>query len=558
MSLNKFLENEKSKDFIRFDGAVRAQKQESLIANSQAVGELDDPILGAVYNGYFTGGTFDSTATTFYQIFDDKKTRIQQYRDMADYPEISCAIDMVCDEAITCDANGNQFEFDILNSKDMKRSEKKMLQDEFSVVTNELLNFKNMGWEIFRKFLVDAEVYFEVIVDKEGKDIIALKPLPAFTMTPIFEQGNIVKYAQTIAETGQTIYFEANQIIYINYGDYGANKLDVRGYLDSAITTYNRLRNLEDSAVIAQIVRAPQRRVFNIEVGQAPAGKADEIVRKAMQEYKKTLNYDPTTGLVDSATRFQAMTEDFWFARREGQGSTVETLQGGEQLEQLIELPNYFMRKMYKCLKIPSTRWGSSLNAGAEGNGGTYNNKMDIEREELNFTKFVERLQHRFVGLIEQIYLLELRFKKVDPRFLNKNNYNISMIPNNRYKEYRDMERTKEMLDMFSQYSDLIMSKDNPQAMFSKEFFMKYIVKMPKYLIDLNNDMKRHEQEELEEQNGASDEDEEGMMGGGSDFGGGFGGGGPDFGGEEMGGAPEGGAEGGEEPTPEAGTDVQV
>lgn len=557
MSLENFLDNPKSKDFIKYDGGKRAAHQEDLIANSQSVGDLDTPILGAVYNGNTVGGFFDSTATTFYQIFDDKKTRIQQYRDMAVYPEISCAIDMVCDEAITCDANGNQFEFDILNSKDMKRSEKKMLLNEFDVVTRELLNFKNVGWEIFRKFLVDAEVYFEVVLDKTGHDIIALKSLPAFTMTPIYEQGNIVKFAQSILESGETVYFEANQIIYINYGDYGINKLDVRGYLDPAITTYNRLRNLEDSAVIAQIVRAPQRRVFNIEVGNAPTGKADEIVRKAMQEYRKTLNYDPTTGLVDSATRFQAMTEDFWFPKREGQGSSVDTLPAGEQLEQLIELPNYFMRKMYKCLKIPSTRWGSSLGLGAEGGGGTYNNKMDIEREELNFTKFVERLQHRFVSLIEQIFLLELKVKGVDPRFLDKNNYNISMIPNNRYKEFRDMERTKEMLDMFSQYNDLIMTKENPQAMFSKEFFMRYIAKMPKYLIDLNNEMRRHEQDELEEQNGSADEEEEGMMGGG--FGGGSMGGGTDSlggelgGGEEMGGEPMGGPEeGGAAPEGEA------
>ena len=556
MSLSNFLDNPRSSEFLKHNRNL-VNKQQNIVSNTQSVGDLDNPIVGVVYNGNAIGGCFDTNSTTFYQIFDDKKTRIQQYRDMAVYPEISCAIDMVCDEAITCDSNGNQFSFDILNSKDMKRSERKMLQNEFDIVTRDLLNFKNVGWDIFRKFLVDAEVYFEVILDKTGRDIIALKSLPAFTMTPIYEQGNIVKFAQSIIEKGETRYFEANQIVYVNYGDYGVNKLDVRGYLDPAITTYNRLRNLEDSAVIAQIVRAPQRRVFNIEVGNAPTGKADEIVRKAMQEYRKTLNYDPTTGLVDSATRFQAMTEDFWFAKREGQGSSVDTLPAGEQLEQLIELPNYFMRKMYKCLKIPSTRWGSSLSAGAEGGGGTYNNKMDIEREELNFTKFIERLQHRFVGLIEQIFLLDLQIKGMDPRFFDKNNYNITMMPNNRYKEFRDSEQTKEMLDMFSQYSDLIMSKENPQAIFAKDFFMKYIAKMPRHLIELNNEMKRHEQEELEEQSGAYDEDEEGMIGGGG-FGGGFGEsetGGSDFeaGGEEIGGETPEASE--PEPTPEAGSE---
>ena len=534
--------NPKSENFLRFNKKL-VQNQENLVQNAIAKGEMDKPAIGDVYYGMNQiGFSTDSSSTTFLQFFNDKITRIQQYRDMASYPEIACAIDMVCDEAITSDANGQMILLNILNDKDMKRSEAARLREEFDIVVNDLFNFRKVGWEIFKKFLVDGEIYFEIILDKTGKNIIALKQLPAFSMTPIFEQGNIVKYAQTDND-GETKYFEENQILYVNFGEYGVNKQDVRGYLDSSIPVYNKLRNLEDAAVIAQIVRAPERRVFNIETGNAPPGKADEIVHQAMQQYRKSLNYDPTTGLIDSSTRFQAMTEDFWFAKREGLGSTVETLATGQQLEQLIELPNYFLRKLYKCLKIPATRWGKGLNGGSDNGNGTYNNKMDIEREELNFTKFIERLQNRFVVLIERAFIMSLTVQGFDPRFLDLTKYQIRMFPNNKYKEFRDSEQMKDMLDMFSQYNDLIMSQENPQGLFSKEFFMRYIAKVPLELIHINDEMKSHEQEELESSGATSDEDEGGMMGGG-------GGGGLDFGGSDMGGEP--GGEAGEEPGGEA------
>ena len=526
MQLNNF--NPFSSHFLKFTKDDR-KKIEEIGQNSVGSGMNDKAIIGDILLNIDPGGIYDSTGISFNSYFDTKSKRIQCYRQMANYPEISSAIHMICDEAINENNVGDFVTFEIKDTEGLKRKTIRDLRDEWDIIINELFNFRETGWDLFKCFMIDAELYFEVVLSEDKKDIIAFKQLPAFTMTPVYKNGEIIKYIQQ-AEDSDPIVFEKNQILYVNYGEFGDDKTDVRGYLDPGIYTYNIVRNLEESAAIAQMVRGPERRIFNIEVGKVPKSKQEQILREFAANYRKNLRFDPTTGLLSAGERFQAMSEDFFFARSDGQGSSVETLQSSQNFEQLIELPNYFLRKLYKSLHIPSTRWSGGVLAGMSDNGhGQYSNKMEIEREEINFTKFISRISRRFCKLFYQAFIMDLTLKEFDPKLLVPFNYSIEMVSNNKYNEYREMELTKEQLDILSQYSELRMSAENPNGIFAEEYFLKNICGFTQSQLEVNEDMKK----EQKDQETVSSEDSEVMFGdetmgtpmgrGGSDFGGDFG-----------------------------------
>jgi hypothetical protein len=493
-SLNPF-----SKKFLSFDkedSRIRASYTDNAIGK----GEDDKPFIGNMTPdnyGYFGA---QSAHVAFSQFFEDKATRISKYREMSTFPEIGLALDMICDEAIAKNTKNEFFAFEVNTTTDIKRAHLRDLYKEFEYVTNTLFNFEEMGWDLFNKWLTDGEIYIEVILADDGKSVIGLKPLSPFTMVPVFEGGMISHFVQVDADRTQS--FTRNQILYSTYGKYGRNRQDVRGFLDNSIKLYNQLRNLEDAVVIYRLVRAPERRVWNIEVGQAPTGKAEEIVKQVMNRYKRNLNYDQTTGMINSTQHIQALTEDFYFARRDGQGSSVDTLQGGGQLGELNDV-SFFMKKLYKSLKIPATRWGEDIGGG--GGSGTYTNTKDIEREELNFTKFIERLQIKFKRLIEDAFIMNLKVKGYPPELWDRKRYTITMLMNNQFRDFREMELIREKLDMMSSYSDLIISKQNPVGKLSEEFFMKYIINLPGNLEIKNREMLEIEKQRIEDEGGFDD-----------------------------------------------------
>lgn len=549
MDFNTF--NPWSKHFLQFS-KKRLEKLEEIGKNSVGVGANDQPAIGDVmFQDFNAGCAHNMMGVTFHPYFDSKEKRIKQYREMARYPEIEFALCTICDEAINENNMGEFVNFEIKDTSRLKRTEMNTLREEWNVVINELFNFRETGWDLFHSFLVDGELYFEVVLtqdDKGKKDIIAFKQLPAYTMTPVYQNGEIVKYIQQV-EGEDAHEFEADQVLYVNYGVYGDNKLDVRGYLDDAIPLYIMIRNLEESATIAQIVRAPARRVFNIEVGKVPPGKADEIVRRQANNYKRATKFDPTVGLLSEGERYQAMSEDIFFPKFNGEGSSVETLESGQDMEQLIALPSYFLRKLYRVLHISSTRWGDGgLAAKNENGGGNYTNKLEIEREEMNMLKFVERLSAKFCKLFYKAFLLDLKIKELDPAFDNPFNYTITLMPNNRYKEFRELEIKHDQLDLLSQYDSLIHSGENPNGIFAKEYFLKTICGFTQSQLDQNEELLKAEEEK---------DKVESIEGGEASFGdgtGGFGGGGsfnrPSFGGGSFGGGELGNASA-EEPSAE-------
>ncbi|GAF82463.1 unnamed protein product, partial [marine sediment metagenome] len=345
------------------------------------------------------GGNIYVAPIHFHQIFAEKVEKIKKYREMERYPEISEAIDMVCDDTIVTDAKGKIINLSF--NKELPRRTEKQLKKEFDYVVNVVLKSKENMWDYFRKFLVEGEQFLELVMDGKKKKIIGVKPLASFSTFPLFKGDKIVGYMQrNLEDETKDIMYPKNQVSYVHWGKFGNDKADIRGYLDPAIVTYNQLKALEDAVVVYRLVRAPERRVWNIEVGRMPKGKAEEYIKGLIHKHKKQINYNPTTGAVDSSKNIQSMTEDFYFAKNEGQGTTVDQLAGGQTLGEMEDV-KYFMKKLYKVLKLPKNRF--------EDASSVYNNGMSLEREEVRFGKFIDRVQQRYKKHVLDVFIQHIK-----------------------------------------------------------------------------------------------------------------------------------------------------
>lgn len=541
------------------------------------------------YNYGMAGGGDDmgyghsSISVQFDQYFREKAYRIFKYREMSYYPDINDGLDMICDEAMVEDSNGDYVTLQL--KEEVPEHIEDQLRDYWDYLVNDVFSLNDTGWELFRRWLIDSELYLELILDDEGDTIIDFKVLPPQTMTPVYEDAEIIGYVQTPYYTygatdagamdkmdrsfeqtttgyqqttddgqnpqdDQEIRFDKDQVVYINYGLTGRNKLDVRGFLESNIRIYNQLKYLEDAVVVYRIVRAPERRIWNVGVGRMPKGKAEQYIRGLIQRYRKNIYYDPSTGAMDSSRNFQAMTEDFWFAKDEnGEGTSVDTLAGGQNLGEMDDV-YYFERKLHQNMKIPRNRWGAS---GGDDASDVYTSGKsgEITREEIKFSRFVNRLQKRFSSFVMESFLTLLRLQGFEDRYIDENIYRVQFTQSNLWKQYKELELLEARFGILGAIETYIYKpEENETGPFSMEFVLKNWFLMTDEEYEENDELLQKEKEaaRLSRQDVGFDSEEGGeeTFGGeeGGDEEGGFGFGG-DTGGDETGGfgAEEGGGD---------------
>jgi len=357
--------------FFRFGRLQDSNIKDEVVkkSNSQGYSQEELDFGFATYWNYGIGEPdnagygMSSISIQFDQYFRAKAQRIYKYREMSYYPDINDGLDMICDEAMVENSQTGDY-LELYLKDEVPEHIEEQLRDHWNYLIHNVFSLNDTGWDLFRRWLVDGELYLELILDDEGENIIDFKVLPPQTVTPVYDDTEIIGYVQTPSFTygvndggasgnvdnagygdntersddysghentvNDEVRFDKNQVVYINYGETGRNKLDVRGFLESNIRIYNQLKYLEDAVVVYRIVRAPERRIWNVNVGKMPKGKAEQHIRGLIQRYRKNVYYDPSTGAMDSSRNFQAMTEDFWFAKDEnGEGTSVDTLAGG-------------------------------------------------------------------------------------------------------------------------------------------------------------------------------------------------------------------------------------
>ena len=378
-------------------------------------------------------------------VYKSEQDLVRRYREMALHPECDSAIEDVVSEAIVSDLNDSPVEIELSNLPASDKL-KQIIRDEFKTI-KDILDFDRKSHEIFRNWYIDGRIFYHKVIDlkkpEEGiKEIRFIDPLKirfirkaeqagpnANFSTPmgsskdpidIYRAPKIEEYylydPNSSMGTGGTTSFRndtksvkiaKDAITYITSGLVDRNKQTVLSYLHKAIKALNQLRMIEDSLVIYRLSRAPERRIFYIDVGNLPKVKAEQYLRDVMNRYRNKLVYNADTGEIRDDRKYMAMLEDFWLPRREGgRGTEITTLPGGQNLGELADI-EYFQKKLYKSLNVPSSR----IDVG--GGGFNLGRSSEILRDELKFTKFVGRLRKRFSQIFNDFLKTQLILKNI-------------------------------------------------------------------------------------------------------------------------------------------------
>ena len=435
-----------------------AGSQQSFAAPSNEDGALT--ITSAAYYGTYVD--LDGTAKNEVEL-------ISRYREMAMQPELESAIEDIVNEAIVQDDDGKTTKI-ILDDLNQPDKIKKAIQEEFNTVLR-LFNYSNMAQDIFKRYYIDGRLYYHIIVDRENpitgiKELRYIDPRKIRKIREIRKQKdertgveimNVINeyyiYNEKAISGSQSNYgpvgtrITKDSIININSGLMDSRRAIVLSYLHKAIKPLNQLRMIEDATVIYRISRAPERRIFYIDVGNLPKLKAEQYLRDIMVKYKNKLVYDANTGEVRDDRKFLSMMEDFWLPRREGgKGTEITTLPGGQNLGELEDV-KYFEKKLYKSLNVPMSRL-------EESSGFSVGRSSEITRDELKFSKFVNKLRSKFTELFDQALRVQCVLKGIctDAEFTEfKEFIYYDFIKDNNFTELKEAELMRDRLTLLSQ-----------------------------------------------------------------------------------------------------------
>ena len=389
----------------------------------------------------------------------DKPKRMMDYRIMAAFSEVADALDEICDECVNKNDKGEIVKLTFNVSEDFEAPVKESLSREFDRYIN-YFNLEANGWEYFRRMLVEAELYFEHVIHKRfpQEGVLGVVSVPSELIDPIFSnvQNMLVKgflLRKPIMDPQnplkikdyKMIPMDKNQITYINSGIWNENKTLRLPFIENARRAYRQLSLIEDSIVIYRLVRAPERLIFNVDVGNMSPPKAEAYLRKLMSNYWSKRTFDIDQNATVQKFNPQSMLDSFWFAKRAGSdGTNVTALPGGQNLGELTDLM-YFVKKLYKALKVPTTR----LNPEDQYQGGE-----NILREELKFAKFVVRLQQRFALGLKNGFITHLKLKELwDKHKLKEHHLDLTFNPPSNFYELREQQKLELKAKTFNDFS---------------------------------------------------------------------------------------------------------
>ena len=429
---------------------------------------------------YMSSGFFGSYVD-IEGVFRTEFDLIKRYREMALHPETDSAIEDIVNEAIVSDSNDSPVEIELsnLNASDGIKTK---IRKEFKYILD-LLDFDKKAHEIYRNWYIDGRIYYHKIIDLKNPEegIQELRYIDAMKMRYIRQQKKKPgeQAARAVAQlksdnpmdydfpeieeyfiynpksvyptgnpmqtgAGQGIKIARDAVTYCTSGLVDRNKGTTLSYLHKAIKSINQLRMIEDSLVIYRLSRAPERRIFYIDVGNLPKQKAEQYLRDVMMRYRNKLVYDASTGEIRDDKKYMAMLEDFWLPRREGgRGTEISTLPGGQNLGEITDI-EYFKKKLYRSLNVPPSRM--------DGEGGfNLGRSSEILRDELKFTKFVARLRKRFSNMFNDMLRTQLILKNIitpEDWEIMSEHIQYDFLYDNHFSELKEAELMNERLTL--------------------------------------------------------------------------------------------------------------
>ena len=444
----------------------------------------DEPVSIAA-GGYF--GTYVDTDATARNEFE----LIRRYRDMSLHPEVDSAVDEIVNEFVVSDANDSCVEVD-LNNLEVGAGVKKKIRDEFDKI-KQMLNFDNRAHEIIRSWYIDGKLYYHKVIDLDNpkKGILELRYIDPLKIRKVrqklgkdsqdprinraikgtaleYEWGNYIDYflynpkgylrGGALGPVGdmsnsQGIKIAADSIAFCSSGLQDLNKRMHLSFLHKGIKSLNQLRMIEDALVIYRLSRAPERRIFYIDVGNLPKVKAEQYLRDVMARYRNKLVYDASTGEIRDDKKHMSMLEDFWLPRREGgRGTEITTLPGGQNLGELKDV-EYFKKKLYNSLNLPPSRLTD------DNKGFNLGKTTEVLRDELKFTKFIGRLRKRFSELFHDILKTQLILKGViTPEDWDdmKEHIQYDYLFDNHFNELKEQEMMMQRINLATQMDPFV------------------------------------------------------------------------------------------------------
>lgn len=462
-------------------------KEEDRKSPSFVPPDYDDGAVPIEVGGYYGAFVdFDGTIKTDIDL-------IHKYRDMAIHPEVETAISDICNESIVYSDSLDTIKIDTA-AIDQPKSIKDKVEAEFQEVLN-LLEFPRRGYEIFRKWYIDSRLYYHIIVDEANKkrgikelrpiDPVKIRKIRSIKKKPLTKDQSLRPSSIQVISSVEEFYvyndkepnstavsmeglkISPDAICFIHSGLFDSSRKRVIGYLHKAIKALNQLRMIEDAVVIYRITRAPERRVFYVDVGNLPKQKAEEYVRGLMNRYRNKLMYDPNTGEIADGRKHLSMLEDFWMPRREGgKGTEISTLQGGQNLSEMDDV-KYFQKKLFQALNVPSSRL-------EESSGFNLGRASEISRDEVKFFKFIERLRMKFSELFLELLRVQLVLKGIikENEWANmEGKLQFQFIKDSHFSELKENEILKERLLACRDAEDFI------GKYFSREWVRKHILR---------------------------------------------------------------------------------
>ena len=473
-----------------FGFSYKEQDTDQVSKLSPVPPNMDDGVTVAAGGIQGYGVPMDDSGSKDYEL-------IRKYRCMALHPEVDSAIEDIVNEALVSDTNDTPVAIDLSNL-DISERIKSIIREEFSYILH-LLDFNNKSHEMFRKWFIDGRLYYHKVIDLNNPErgITDIRNIDALKVKlvreykrntqPLNPQLKNTNKTQTSLEPGvfgqpsrqmpariveyflynkkgmnmlsrnfgtgfgnqqnATVKLARDSVSYITSGLTDGNTGQVMSYLNKAQKSLNQLRWMEDAIVIYRMARAPERRLFYIDVGNLPKQKAEQYLRDTMARYRTKISYDQSTGEIRDDKRYMSMLEDYWLPRREGgRGTEVSTLPGGQNLGQLEDL-KYFQDKLYRSLNVPISRQDA-------GSGFQIGKSDNIMRDEVKFAKFVGRLRKRFGALFTDLLKTQLVLKGVvSPKEFDsmKEHIQFDFIYDNHFAELREMEILQNRLTIAAQ-----------------------------------------------------------------------------------------------------------
>jgi len=446
----------------------------------------DDGAASAASGGYF-GTYLDMDATS-----KSEAELITRYREAAMYADCSTAVDEIVTEAIAGMDDEPPVEI-VLDGISLPEDIKLIIINEFKNVLK-LLEFNSKGFEIFRRWYIDGRIYYQKVIDnsnpkkgilevrnidprkikkirevKKDKLKSGVEVISAIEEYFIYNDKGLLPSVGFMAQstTNQGIKIATDSITYVTSGLMDIEKNVVLSYLHKAIKPVNQLKMMEDALVIYRLARAPERRIFYIDVGNLPKIKAEQYLKDIMAKFRSKLTYDSSTGEIRDDRKFLSILEDFWLPRREGgRGTEISTLPGGENLGQIEDI-NYFQNKLFQALNVPISRL-------QQQSGFNFGREAEISRDELKFAKFIGRLRKKFSELFDDLLRTQLILKAIitDNDWKDiKDKVSYKFAQDQRFSEMKNADEMRNRLEVLNSIQPYV------GLYFSKNYVMKSILR---------------------------------------------------------------------------------